>query len=78
MGARSIIGDQEIKNAKYYESKIKYRESFRPFAPSVLEEDVSSQFELSNKSPYMLVVAQVKELQKEMSDKEKNYLELKN
>ena len=58
--------------------KIKYRESFRPFAPSVLEEDVSSQFELSNKSPYMLVVAQVKkELQKEMSDKEKKLFGIK-
>ena len=40
--------------------KIKYRESFRPFAPSVLEEDVSSQFEMKNKSPYMLLVAPVK------------------
>ena len=41
--------------------KIKYRESFRPFAPSVLEEDVSNQFELNNKSPYMLIVSQVKQ-----------------
>ena len=40
--------------------KIKYRESFRPFAPSVLEEDVASQFEMKNKSPYMLLVAPVK------------------
>jgi len=39
--------------------KIKYRESFRPFAPSVLEEEVASQFELSAKSPYMLLVAPV-------------------
>ena len=61
LGARSIIGDarnhqiQSIMNLK-----IKYRESFRPFAPSVLEEDVSSQFELNQKSPYMLLVASLK------------------
>jgi len=41
--------------------KIKYRESFRPFAPSVLEEEVSTQFEMTAKSPYMLLVAPVKE-----------------
>ena len=40
--------------------KIKYRESFRPFAPSILEEDVSEQFEINEKSPYMLLVAPVK------------------
>ncbi len=40
--------------------KIKYRESFRPFAPSVLEEDISNQFEMDTKSPYMLLVAPVK------------------
>ena len=39
--------------------KIKYRESFRPFAPSVLEENVSDQFDLDTKSPYMLLVAKV-------------------
>jgi len=49
--------------------KIKYRESFRPFAPSVLEEDVTNQFEINYKSPYMLLVAQVKkELCKEMTE----------
>ena len=53
--------------------KIKYRESFRPFAPSVLEEEVSNQFQLQNKSPYMLLVAPVKKrLRKKMSEKEKN------
>jgi carbamoyltransferase len=41
--------------------KIKYRESFRPFAPAVLEEDVASQFELDQPSPYMLLVAPVKQ-----------------
>ena len=62
LGARSIIGDprnqqmQSIMNLK-----IKYRESFRPFAPSILEEEVSNHFEMSVKSPYMLLVAPVKE-----------------
>ena len=52
--------------------KIKYRESFRPFAPSVLEEDVSNQFELDCKSPYMLLVSPVKkELCYEMTNNQK-------
>ena len=52
--------------------KIKYRESFRPFAPAVLEEDVANQFDLNNKSPYMLLVAPLKkELCKEMTEKQK-------
>ncbi len=61
LGARSIIGDarnadiQSIMNLK-----IKYRESFRPFAPSVLLENVSDYFELETESPYMLLVALVK------------------
>ena len=74
LGARSIIGDarspkmQEIMNLK-----IKFRESFRPFAPSVIAERVSDYFELDRESPYMLLVAQVKkELQKEMTPEEKN------
>ena len=60
LGARSIIGDarspkmQEIMNLK-----IKFRESFRPFAPSVLRERVSEYFELKEESPYMLLVAPV-------------------
>ncbi|MBO8219564.1 carbamoyltransferase family protein [Prochlorococcus marinus] len=61
LGGRSIIGDprnQEMQSVMNL--KIKYRESFRPFAPSVLEEDVASQFEMKNKSPYMLLVAPVK------------------
>jgi carbamoyltransferase len=62
LGARSIIGDarsqamQSIMNLK-----IKFRESFRPFAPSVLEEKTSEYFDLNTTSPYMLLVAQVKE-----------------
>ena len=61
LGGRSIIGDARNKKMQSIMNlKIKYRESFRPFAPSVLEEDVSSQFEINTKSPYMLFVAQVK------------------
>jgi carbamoyltransferase len=62
LGARSIIGDarsaamQSVMNLK-----IKFRESFRPFAPSVLREDVSSFFEMEEESPYMLLVAPVRE-----------------
>ena len=60
LGGRSIIGDpRNTKMQSIMNQKIKYRESFRPFAPSVLEEDVSSQFEIQHKSPYMLFVAQV-------------------
>ena len=52
--------------------KIKYRESFRPFAPSVLEEDLSNQFELDKKSPYMLLVAPVKKsLSRKMTNSQK-------
>ena len=69
LGGRSIIGDpRNQKMQSVMNLKIKYRESFRPFAPSVLEEDVSNQFEISAKSPYMLLVAPVKnELCKQMT-----------
>ncbi len=61
LGARSIIGDPRNKDMQSVMNlKIKFRESFRPFAPSILEEDVSSQFEMTNKSPYMLMVSSVK------------------
>ena len=61
LGARSIIGDPRNRDMQSVMNlKIKYRESFRPFAPSVLEEAVSDQFELSSKSPYMLLVAPVR------------------
>ena len=73
LGARSIIGDPRNKSMQsIINLKIKYRESFRPFAPSVLEEEVSNQFEMKNKSPYMLLVTQVKnELCKEMNEEQK-------
>ena len=61
LGGRSIIGDpRNQKMQSIMNLKIKYRESFRPFAPSVLEEDASKQFEIDTKSPYMLLVARVK------------------
>jgi carbamoyltransferase len=72
LGGRSIIGDpRNQKMQSVMNLKIKYRESFRPFAPSVLEEDVSNQFEMNAKSPYMLLVAPVKkELCKKMTEEE--------
>ena len=72
LGARSILGDpRNQKMQSVMNLKIKYRESFRPFAPSVLEEDVSNQFEMNSNSPYMLLVAPVKkELCKQMTEEE--------
>ena len=72
LGGRSIIGDpRNQKMQSVMNLKIKYRESFRPFAPSVLEEDVRNQFEMNAKSPYMLFVAPVKkELCKKMKEEE--------
>ena len=62
LGARSIIGDaRNLEMQKKMNLKIKYRESFRPFAPSVLLEHVSEWFEHDKASPYMLMVAPVKE-----------------
>ncbi len=61
LGARSILGDpRNPEMQKNLNLKIKYRESFRPFAPSVLAEDTSDYFELDVDSPYMLLVADVK------------------
>ncbi len=61
LGARSILGDpRNPEMQKNLNLKIKYRESFRPFAPSVLREDVADYFELDIDSPYMLLVADVK------------------
>ena len=69
LGGRSIIGDPRNKKMQSIMNlKIKYRESFRPFAPSVLEEDVAKQFEITSKSPYMLLVSPLKnELCKQMT-----------
>jgi len=61
LGARSILGDpRSPRTQSVMNLKIKYRESFRPFAPSVLREDVSTYFELDGDSPYMLLVAPVR------------------
>jgi carbamoyltransferase len=61
LGARSIIADaRSPKMQSALNLKIKYRESFRPFAPAVLREDVADWFELDGDSPYMLLVADVK------------------
>ncbi len=69
LGARSIIGDSRSeKMQSQMNMRIKFRESFRPFAPSVLAEDISENFELDRESPYMLLVAPVrKELCCELS-----------
>ena len=62
LGGRSILGDPTSdKMQKILNLKVKYRESFRPFAPSVLREKVNDWFELDDDSPYMLIVAKVKE-----------------
>ena len=61
LGGRSILADpRSEKMQKELNIKIKFRESFRPFAPSVLREDVNEWFELDNDSPYMLLVSEVK------------------
>ena len=72
LGSRSILGDPRSKTMqKTLNLKVKYRESFRPFAPSIMEEHVSDYFELDCKSPYMLLVANVKEnIRRPMSKKE--------
>jgi carbamoyltransferase len=61
LGARSILGDPRSPTMqRNLNLKVKYRESFRPFAPAVLREDVGDWFELVSDSPYMLVVADVR------------------
>jgi carbamoyltransferase len=72
LGARSILGDPRSPTMqKSLNIKVKYRESFRPFAPSVLREDVSDWFDLETDSPYMLLVAPVKQSrQRVMSEAE--------
>ena len=62
LGARSILGDARSPSMqKTLNLKVKYRESFRPFAPAVLSEDVSRYFDIKSDSPYMLMVAPVNE-----------------
>ena len=73
LGARSILGDpRSPAMQKMLNLKVKYRESFRPFAPAVLREDVSDWFELDCDSPYMLLVAGVKpERRRSMTEEER-------
>ena len=73
LGARSIIGDaRSPKMQEKMNRKIKFRESFRPFAPSVMKEYVSDYFEIDRQSPYMLLVAKVKEGKRiQMTDAQK-------
>ena len=74
LGGRSILADpRSDKMQKELNLKIKFRESFRPFAPSILKEDVSDWFDLDSDSPYMLLVADIKkEKQIKMTDKDKS------
>ena len=74
LGARSIIADpRSEKMQKTLNLKVKFRESFRPFAPSVTREDLAEWFELNCDSPYMLLVAGVnKSIRREMNQEEKN------
>jgi len=74
LGNRSIIADSRSeKMQKNLNLKVKYRESFRPFAPAVLFEKVSEWFEINSESPYMLLVADVKKsIQLQMSNEQKN------
>ena len=84
LGNRSIIADARSESMQVkLNMKIKFRESFRPFAPSVLLEDVSQYFELSEESPYMLLVENVRkercnsfELQKDLKEYDGNMLEI--
>ncbi len=73
LGHRSIIGDPRSRDMqKIMNLKIKFRESFRPFAPSVLEEKVGEYFDYKYPSPYMLLVYNVrKDKRKELSEEEK-------
>ena len=72
LGARSILGDPRSPTMqKTLNLRVKYRESFRPFAPAVLREDVADWFELDADSPYMLLVADVKrERRRRMTNEE--------
>ena len=73
LGGRSILGDpRSDKMQKNLNLKVKYRESFRPFAPSVLREDLSTWFDMNVDSPYMLLVSNINPMKKiEMNDEQK-------
>ena len=73
LGCRSILGDpRSDKMQKNLNIKVKYRESFRPFAPSILKEDLSKWFDMSNDSPYMLFVSKINSKKKiDMTEEQK-------
>ena len=73
LGARSILGDpRSLSMQKNLNLKIKFRESFRPFAPSILFEDLQDWFDIKEPSPYMLLVSEIKKnKQIEMTEYEK-------
>jgi carbamoyltransferase len=73
LGARSILGDARSPSMqKQLNLKVKYRESFRPFAPAVLAEDAEKYFDIKGESPYMLLVADVAEQERiAMNDEQK-------
>ena len=79
LGGRSILADpRSEKMQKQLNLKIKFRESFRPFAPSVLREDLNEWFELNYDSPYMLLVSEVKkDKQMKMSSQDENLFGIK-
>ncbi len=74
LGGRSILADPRSSSMqKNLNLKVKFRESFRPFAPSILKEDVNNWFSINCESPYMLLVADIKdELKINMTEKEKS------
>ena len=75
LGGRSILGDPRSPSMQsVLNLKVKYRESFRPFAPSVLSEDLTDWFDLDADSPYMLIVAGVAERHRRGISKEENEL----
>jgi carbamoyltransferase len=75
LGARSILGDARSPTMQsVLNLKVKYRESFRPFAPSVLREDVAEWFELDEDSPYMLLVADVLKSRRRQMTAEEQHL----
>jgi carbamoyltransferase len=78
LGGRSILADPRSPIVqKQLNLKVKYRESFRPFAPSVLREDLTDWFQADVDSPYMLLVADVaKDKQLEMTEEQKRLFEL--
>ena len=78
LGSRTIIGDARSSDMqKTMNLKIKYRESFRPFAPSIRAENISDYFEIDRESPYMLLVANVqKDKQVNMSEEQNLYFGL--